>query len=145
MGWFSGQSKAAKELERKRQQEKDEENAKRADDVCDEQKTPYQKKVRPVVWSHAIDFVAIARRRGSFLFEEEALRTASRESRPNAPEITKETTLMDVRRPRRTTTAARAQVIRKVGPYIENPDFTPKAIEKASVACKAICMRVSAF
>ena len=43
------------------------------------------------------------------------------------------------------TTAARAQVIRKVGPYIENPDFTPKAIEKASVACKAICMRVSAF
>ena len=45
MGWFSGQSKAAKELERKRQQEKDEENAKRADDVCDEQKTPYQKKV----------------------------------------------------------------------------------------------------
>ena len=52
---------------------------------------------------------------------------------------------MDVRRPRRTTTAARAQVIRKVGPYIENPDFTPKAIEKASVACKAICMRVSAF
>ena len=52
MGWFSGQSKAAKELERKRQQEKDEENAKRADDVCDEQKTPYQKKVRsrrPVV------------------------------------------------------------------------------------------------
>ena len=49
MGWFSGQSKAAKELESKRQQEKDEENAKRADDVCDEQKTPYQKKVRPVV------------------------------------------------------------------------------------------------
>ena len=45
MGWFSGQSKAAKELERKRQQEKDEENAKRADDVCEEQKTPYQKKV----------------------------------------------------------------------------------------------------
>ena len=45
MGWFSGQSKAAKELERKRQQEKDEENAKKADDVCDEQKTPYQKKV----------------------------------------------------------------------------------------------------
>ena len=34
MGWFSGQSKAAKELERKRQQEKDEENAKKADDVC---------------------------------------------------------------------------------------------------------------
>ena len=68
MGWFSGQSKAAKELERKRQQEKDEENAKRADDVCEEQKTPYQKKVRPVVESHAIDFVAIARRRGSFLF-----------------------------------------------------------------------------
>ena len=34
------------------------------------------------------------------------------------------------------TTAARAQVIKKVGPYIENPDFTPKAIEKASVACK---------
>ncbi len=33
-----------------------------------------------------------------------------------------------------------AQVIKKVGPYIENPDFTPKAIEKASVACKAICM-----
>ena len=32
------------------------------------------------------------------------------------------------------------QVIKKVGPYIENPDFTPKAIEKASVACKAICM-----
>ena len=63
MGWFSGQSKAAKELERKRQQEKDEENAKRADDVCEEQKTPYQKKVRPVVESHAIDFVAIARRR----------------------------------------------------------------------------------
>ena len=28
------------------------------------------------------------------------------------------------------------QVIKKVGPYIENPDFTPKAIEKASVACK---------
>ena len=49
MGWFSGQSKAAKELERKRQQEKDEENAKKADDVRDEQKTPYQKKVRPVV------------------------------------------------------------------------------------------------
>ena len=45
MGWFSGQSKAAKELERKRQQERDEENAKRADDVCEEQKTPYQKKV----------------------------------------------------------------------------------------------------
>ena len=45
MGWFSGQSKAAKELERKRQQEKDEENAKKADDVCEEQKTPYQKKV----------------------------------------------------------------------------------------------------
>ena len=43
MGWFSGQSKAAKELERKRQLEKDEENAKKADDVCDEQKTPYQK------------------------------------------------------------------------------------------------------
>ena len=41
MGWFSGQSKAAKELERKRQQEKDEENAKKADDVCEEQKTPY--------------------------------------------------------------------------------------------------------
>ena len=40
---------------------------------------------------------------------------------------------------------ARAQVIRKVGPYIENPDFTPKAIEKASVACKAICMRLAAF
>ena len=33
-----------------------------------------------------------------------------------------------------------AQVIKKVGPYIENPDFTPKMIEKASVACKAICM-----
>ena len=32
------------------------------------------------------------------------------------------------------------QVIKKVGPYIENPDFTPKMIEKASVACKAICM-----
>ena len=48
MGWFSGQSKAAKELERKRQQERDEENAKKADDVCEEQKTPYQKKVRPV-------------------------------------------------------------------------------------------------
>ncbi len=45
MGWFSGQSKAAKELERKRQQERDEENAKKADDVCEEQKTPYQKKV----------------------------------------------------------------------------------------------------
>ena len=45
MGWFSGQSKAAKELERKRQQEKDEENAKKADEACDEQKTPYQKKV----------------------------------------------------------------------------------------------------
>ena len=42
------------------------------------------------------------------------------------------------------TTAARTQVIKKVGPYIENPDFTPKMIEKASVACKAICMRVSA-
>ena len=66
MGWFSGQSKAAKELERKRQQEKDEENAKRADDVCEEQKTPYQKKVD--TRCHAIDFVAIARRRGSFLF-----------------------------------------------------------------------------
>ena len=55
MGWFSGQSKAAKELEKKRQQEKDEENAKKADDVCEEQKTPYQKKVdtrRPV---HAVD------------------------------------------------------------------------------------------
>ena len=38
------------------------------------------------------------------------------------------------------TTRVRAQVIKKVGPYIENPDFTPKAIEKASVACKAICM-----
>ena len=37
-----------------------------------------------------------------------------------------------------------AQVIKKVGPYIENPDFTPKMIEKASVACKAICMRVAA-
>jgi hypothetical protein len=52
MGWFSGQSKAAKELERKRQQERDEENAKKADDVCEEQKTPYQKKVdtrRPAV------------------------------------------------------------------------------------------------
>ena len=36
MGWFSGQSKAAKELERKRQQERDEENAKKADDVCDD-------------------------------------------------------------------------------------------------------------
>ena len=43
-------------------------------------------------------------------------------------------------RPRRS-----AQVIKKVGPYIENPDFTPKMIEKASVACKAICMWVSAF
>ena len=64
MGWFSGQSKAAKELERKRQQERDEENAKKADDVCEEQKTPYQKKVRPAVWRR---FVAIARRRGSFL------------------------------------------------------------------------------
>jgi dynein heavy chain len=32
------------------------------------------------------------------------------------------------------------KVIKKVGPYIENPDFTPKMIEKASVACKAICM-----
>ena len=51
---------------------------------------------------------------------------------------------MDVRWPRCTTTAARAQVIKKVGPYIENPDFTPKAIEKASVACKAICMRLAA-
>ena len=53
MGWFSGQSKAAKELERKRQLEKDEENAKKADDVCDEQKTPYQKKVD--TRCHAID------------------------------------------------------------------------------------------
>ena len=34
------------------------------------------------------------------------------------------------------TTRVRTQVIKKVGPYIENPDFTPKAIEKASVACK---------
>ena len=72
MGWFSGQSKAAKELERKRQQEKDEENAKKADGVCEEQKAPYQKKDlrRPVGGGvlHAIDgLVAIARRRGSFL------------------------------------------------------------------------------
>ena len=43
------------------------------------------------------------------------------------------------------TTRVRTQVIKKVGPYIENPDFTPKAIEKASVACKAICMWISAF
>ena len=77
MGWFSGQSKAAKELERKRQQEKDEENAKRADDVCEEQKTPYQKKVRPVVESHAIDFVAIARRRGWSLFHRNAPRRST--------------------------------------------------------------------
>ena len=72
MGWFSGQSKAAKELERKRQQEKDEENAKKADDVCDEQKTPYQKKVdtrRPCgVFTSFKRLVAIARCRGSFLF-----------------------------------------------------------------------------
>ena len=64
MGWFSGQSKAAKELERKRQQERDEENAKKADDVCEEQKTPYQKKVgtrRPAVLRclHAIDATRI--------------------------------------------------------------------------------------
>ena len=77
MGWFSGQSKAAKELERKRQLEKDEENAKKADDVCEEQKTPYQKKVRPVVESHAIDFMAIARRRGSFLFHRNAPRRST--------------------------------------------------------------------
>ena len=68
MGWFSGQSKAAKELERKRQQEKDEENAKKADDVCDEQKTPYQKKVRPVVERRLHVFVFERGGRGSFLF-----------------------------------------------------------------------------
>ena len=74
MGWFSGQSKAAKELERKRQQERDEENAKKADDVCEEQKTPYQKKVKKLgvpscggAFTSLDGLVAIARRRGSFL------------------------------------------------------------------------------
>lgn len=31
-------------------------------------------------------------------------------------------------------------VIEKIQPYIENPDFEPEAIKKASVACTAICM-----
>lgn len=36
-------------------------------------------------------------------------------------------------------------IIEKIEPYIENPDFTPKAIEKASKACKAMCMWVRAM
>jgi dynein heavy chain len=32
------------------------------------------------------------------------------------------------------------EVIKKIAPYVASPDFTPKAIEKASKACTAICM-----
>lgn len=38
-----------------------------------------------------------------------------------------------------------AAVIHKVEPYINNPGFTPKEIEKASKACTAICMWVRAM
>jgi dynein heavy chain, axonemal len=31
-------------------------------------------------------------------------------------------------------------VIKKIAPFMEDPDFTPDAIKKASVACTAICM-----
>jgi dynein heavy chain len=37
------------------------------------------------------------------------------------------------------------KVIKKIGPYIENPDFTPEAIKKVSVACTAVCMWVHAM
>ena len=69
MGWFSGQSKAAKELERKRQQERDEENAKKADDVCEQ--LAYQKKVISVAGKGAFvsldGLVVISRWRGCFI------------------------------------------------------------------------------
>ena len=32
------------------------------------------------------------------------------------------------------------KVIEKIQPYIDNPDFQPDAIKKASVACTAVCM-----
>ncbi|KAH8073158.1 dynein light chain binding protein [Aureococcus anophagefferens] len=32
------------------------------------------------------------------------------------------------------------KVIKKVSPYMSNPDFTVEQVEKASVACRAICM-----
>jgi dynein heavy chain len=38
-----------------------------------------------------------------------------------------------------------AATIKKIEPYIENPGFTPKEIEKASKACTAICMWVRAM
>lgn len=37
------------------------------------------------------------------------------------------------------------KVIKKIEPYCENPDFTPEAIKKVSVACTAVCMWVHAM
>jgi dynein heavy chain len=36
-------------------------------------------------------------------------------------------------------------MINKITPYINNPDFTPENISKASKACEAICMWVHAM
>merc|ERR1719261_1773518 len=37
------------------------------------------------------------------------------------------------------------KVIKKITSYCENPDFTPDAIKKVSVACTAVCMWVHAM
>eukprot|EP00615_Pteridomonas_danica_P016588 CAMPEP_0114385844 /NCGR_PEP_ID=MMETSP0102-20121206/6268_1 /TAXON_ID=38822 ORGANISM="Pteridomonas danica, Strain PT" /NCGR_SAMPLE_ID=MMETSP0102 /ASSEMBLY_ACC=CAM_ASM_000212 /LENGTH=3026 /DNA_ID=CAMNT_0001542557 /DNA_START=949 /DNA_END=10026 /DNA_ORIENTATION=- len=37
------------------------------------------------------------------------------------------------------------KIIRQIKPHIEDPNFTPQAIEKASKACKAMCMWVRAM
>ena len=36
------------------------------------------------------------------------------------------------------------EVIENIAPYIDNEDFTPKRIEKASKACKVFCMWIRA-
>ena len=37
------------------------------------------------------------------------------------------------------------KIIKRINPFIEDPNFTPAAIEKASKACKAMCMWVRAM